>query len=258
MYLQKLAVAIKVNGKVLREAGDTVYIPFGAEYSIMIKNLESVKAVVSVSIDGTNVTDNKELIVYPNSSIELEGFIKHNKVSNKFKFIERTQAISDYRGNKVDDGLVRISFKFEKKTTVSQPTYWVYPYHTYGNYGYQDYFGSGPTCNSSNNSAVPVASASCNAVFSHSTDGKLAKCSAVVNDVGVTAKGSESDQSFIKGNVKTLEDTEHVIILALKGAHKDKKVTKAIEVATKISCEMCGKKNKSNNRFCGRCGSALF
>ena len=38
MYLQKLAVAVKVNGKVLREVGDTVYIPFGSEYSILIKN----------------------------------------------------------------------------------------------------------------------------------------------------------------------------------------------------------------------------
>ena len=43
MYLNKVAVAIKSNGKVLREQGDNVYIPFGSEYSIQVKNLNSVR-----------------------------------------------------------------------------------------------------------------------------------------------------------------------------------------------------------------------
>jgi hypothetical protein len=34
MYSNKLAVAIKANGKVLREFKDEVYIPFGQEYSL--------------------------------------------------------------------------------------------------------------------------------------------------------------------------------------------------------------------------------
>ena len=124
MYLQKLVAAVKVNGKVLRENDGTIYVPFNSEYSITIKNLESVKAVVSISIDGTNVTDNRELIVMPNSSVELEGFIKNKKVANKFKFIERTSAISNYRGNKLEDGLIRISFKFEKKQP-NVPIYYI-------------------------------------------------------------------------------------------------------------------------------------
>ena len=90
MYLKKLAVAVKVGGNILRENGEEVYVPFGSEYSIMLKNLESVNAVVSISIDGKCVTDNRELIIHPGASIELEGFIKNKKVSNKFKFIEKT------------------------------------------------------------------------------------------------------------------------------------------------------------------------
>lgn len=245
MYLQKLAVAVKVNGKVLREAGDTVYIPFGSEYSILIKNLESVKAVVSVSIDGTNATDNRELIVPPNSSIELEGFIKSKKVSNKFKFIERTKEVSAFRGNKVDDGLIRVSFKFEKKVETLQPIYWYTAPPTFRDNIYPDYYGTYVTCDTSKK-----ATFSCNP--------SVLASRSFVNDVGITVKGSESDQTFIKGTVNTLEDIEHVIILSLKGEHKNKKVTKPIEVTTKFSCETCGKKNKSNNKFCGRCGTALF
>ena len=240
MYLQKLVAAVKVNGKVLRENDGTIYVPFNSEYSITIKNLESVKAVVSISIDGTNVTDNREIIVMPNSSVELEGFIKNKKVANKFKFIERTSAISNYRGNKLEDGLIRISFKFEKKQP-NVPIYYINSWHTspwnYRETGVapMDLCGASTCCSTSK-----------------------AKAKAFNNDVGITTKGSESEQSFILGSVKELESEEHVMVLALKGERKDKKLSKPIETTSKIVCDCCGKKNKSSNKFCGRCGTALF
>ena len=55
MYESKLAAAIKVNGKVLREFKDTVYIPFASEYSILLKNLNTTRAVVNVFIDGEDI-----------------------------------------------------------------------------------------------------------------------------------------------------------------------------------------------------------
>ena len=58
MYNNKLAVAIKSAGKVLREFNkDEVYVPFGNEYSIFVKNMNSVRALVKVSIDGVDVGD---------------------------------------------------------------------------------------------------------------------------------------------------------------------------------------------------------
>lgn len=254
MYLQRLVTAIKVNGKVLREVGDAVYIPYGSEYTILIKNLESVKAVVTVSIDGTDVTDNKGLIVPPNSSIELEGFIKGKKVSNKFKFIERTDTISNFRGNKAEDGLVRISFKFEKKIEYIQPAPQIYWYSSpdYSNNLYNDYYGTHVTCNTNDSLGV-------RAMADINSSGKLfSKKMSFNDDVGITVKGSESDQKFTKGSVDALENVEHVIILHLKGENKNKQVVKALDVSTKFTCETCGKKNKSTNKFCGRCGTALF
>jgi len=41
MYESKLAAAIKVDGKVLREFKDTVHIPFGSEYTVLLKNLNT-------------------------------------------------------------------------------------------------------------------------------------------------------------------------------------------------------------------------
>lgn len=125
MYASKLAVAIKVNSKVLREGksqgseqDDTVFIPFGSEYTLYVKNMNSVRALVRVSIDGTDATENVSIIVPANGFIELERFVKAGNMSAglKFKFIERTAKIEDGpRGIKVEDGLIRIEYEFERE-----------------------------------------------------------------------------------------------------------------------------------------------
>ena len=55
MYNQKLVASIKANGKILREFKDQVYVPFSSEYSVLLKNINTVRAIVNVFIDGTNV-----------------------------------------------------------------------------------------------------------------------------------------------------------------------------------------------------------
>ena len=52
MYQSKLVASLKANNKILREFKDTVYVPFASEYSILIKNLNTVRALVNVFIDG--------------------------------------------------------------------------------------------------------------------------------------------------------------------------------------------------------------
>jgi len=118
MYNNKMAIAIKSNGKVLREFGDTVKLPVGSEYSIFLKNMNSVRAKVDISIDGVDVTEGMGLVVNANESLDIERFIKNGntKEGNRFKFIERTAKIEDGpRGIKVEDGLIRVAFKFEKR-----------------------------------------------------------------------------------------------------------------------------------------------
>lgn len=118
MYSNKLAVAIKTAGKVLREQGDKVYLPFGSEYSIFIKNLNSVRALVRVSLDGKSVTDGEDLVVYGNTELNLERFLKSGNMNsgNRFKFIERSAKVEAHRGVEAEDGLLRIEFQFEKIT----------------------------------------------------------------------------------------------------------------------------------------------
>ena len=155
MYQSKLVASLKANGKILREFKDTVYIPFGSEYSILIKNLNSVRACVNIFLDGENVVPGG-LVVDPGRTVDLERWVKNGNLSegNKFKFIERTAAIEDGpRGIKLEDGLVRIEFQFEKPRPVIQPR-WVPGHYEY------DQWNKSPTWNSTSNNIYPMGSTS--------------------------------------------------------------------------------------------------
>ena len=114
MYNQKLVASLKANGKILREFKDTVYCPFGAEYSILLKNLNTVRALVNVYIDGENQTPGG-LVLNPHQEVDLQRGIKNGNLTegNCFKFIERTGAVENHRGIKLEDGIVRIEYQFE-------------------------------------------------------------------------------------------------------------------------------------------------
>lgn len=148
MYNEKLAVAIKSAGKVLREFKDQVYVPFGAEYSIFIKNLNAVRTVVKVSIDGQNIDESGEgFVIGANSSLDLERFLKNRNMNegNRFKFIERTGRIEQHRGIQVEDGLVRVEFQFEKLLPKVEDVhhYQRHIYHDYPGY-WDDYYPRWP------------------------------------------------------------------------------------------------------------------
>lgn len=208
MYKSNFVCSLKVGGKILRENSGVVTLPFGSEYGVLLKNLGSRRAMVKVSVDGQDATEGTRLILQPNSSLELERFIRDGnlKSGNKFKFIERTQKIEDHRGIKEDDGLVRIEFWAEKETV-----------------------------------DVPV-------VRSDVERG---------NDAGITVPGSESNQSFYSASGFEVEPNSHVIVLQLRGEAGGTPVAAPVAVDLKPTCSICGKKNKSQDRFCGECGTAL-
>lgn len=260
MYNSKMAVAIKANGRVLRELKDTVFVPFGQEYSILLKNLNSVRASVSITIDGVDVTDGNELVVMPNCEFELERFIKMSNMAsgNKFKFIERTASVEKARNNKIDDGLIRIAFKFEKP---------VQQYFSNLNHIMRsDLFGGrsyskGPaftddttSCNYTTNVSQPQMM---NQVFDSSLTVSSATRS-MVNDVGITVAGGLSDQKFQTVAPFQLETEEHVMILKMLGETQDGlQIASPVTVKSKPKCVTCHKVNKATAKFCTDCGTSL-
>lgn len=240
VYNNRFIAVIKCKGKVLCEFSDTtVRLPFGSDYSILLKNKSNGSALVNVKVDGKDVLDNNSIIVASGKTTELKGFMKDSKVKNKFRFINKTKEISNYRGDFIEDGLVEITYRFEKyvPTVCKKPT----RYHVDDMSMRKNVYGSCPN-------TISTTYCSANQVSDTS-------------DQGITVPGRETNQNFVTGYIGDLEAFEHCIIIQLKGKIKSKTKRKLVKrpviTKTKLRCPTCGRRWKSSMTYCGSCSTYL-
>jgi hypothetical protein len=244
MYQNKIVACIKVGGRILREDGGIVILPFGSEYSLLVKNLNSVRAKINVTIDATDATEGCCLVVGPHATLELERFIKNSNMEsgNRFKFIERTEQIEEHRGINAEDGLIQIAYQIERVS----PNFPRYP----------EYRRPSPSQKSGLSLRNMRATAS-SRVPSRKMRADVCLDSAKISlDTGITVPGSRSDQRF---QWTSGFDTypKEVLVLQLRGQIGEKFVTQPVTVEHKPQCVTCGRVNKANARFCSNCGTAL-
>jgi len=285
MYNEGLICVVKVDGKILRENSEEVYIPFGSEFSLYFKNEKSRGASVKVSIDGTDVLDGEELCVRPNSTLELERFIKNGdmKQGRRFRFIEKTSQIVEHRGDKIDDGFIRVEYQFEKEKPIIKDTFHNHhhqcpsircyicnpPIRHHGDFycGTPQVYGTSSTSQVRGGDMLGSAEA-------YTADCSIDTSSSVLDsldmsmdgleitpqsDEGITVAGSKSEQTFQSVTMDKLEDISHTMIIRLKGQNKTnkKKVKKVVTTKAKIECPTCGKKWSSAYEYCAMCSTAL-
>lgn len=248
MYKNQFVVAVKHDGKILREMGDIVKLPFGSEFTVLVKNLNSRRAKFRLHIDGTDVLDGTEIIVNANSETEVKRFIRNGNMDagNAFKFIERTEQIENGpRGIKADDGIVRVEYWFEQEKSYNniycqQPT-WT-PSHQSILRGYSSLDISGAVYSSTAATQVSAQSATTQSL----------------NDAGITVPGSKVEQKFSAVYGFIAEAQSQVIILRMVGkTAADLEVVKPVTVKTKNKCVTCGRLNKVTAKYCTDCGTAL-
>lgn len=240
VFHRNFVVAVKTGGKYLREKDDhTVRLPFGSEYSLLLKNLDSRRAVVKVEIDGVDVLNGRRLIVEPNSRQELERFLDDDlKEGRRFRFIQKTKEIVEHRGDRLEDGIIRVEYWFE------QP----YRSYTWNIWGAPWYITCSPPLNFWHDH---------NTVYGSMGGGggtlSCAAHNAPAPHEGITVPGSPSSQEFQSGWVGQLEPNSQVITLRLRGYQVDQ----PLYARGKISCPTCGRQSRSSASFCSRCGTAL-
>ena len=281
-YKNLFVAEVKLNGKILRVRDNGVYLPFGSEYTLLLKNLNSKRASVNVTIDGEDVLDNSSLVLEPNAETELEGFLRGNTARNRFRFIQKTKDIQKHRGDKAGDGLIRIEFAFEKplpepqiKQVIKEVHHHYSPPWTFTYYNsdqndpawmHHDSF-DGQTTNDPNPNIRYTSTSGLS-----ESDGSQCVATACAGNVrslaveadelplaeeGITVKGSECNQSFRYTTMGSLEKSE-VIVIQLKGlTESGGDVKEAITVQKKLICSSCGKASKSSFKFCPNCGTFL-
>lgn len=268
MFKNNFVVSIKSNGKFFKESDGDISIPFNTEYSIYLKNLESRDAVVNVSIDGKDILDGKRIIVRANSVLELEGFMDGLSARNKFKFIKRSKEIEDYRGITPEDGIISITFDFEKR----QPEY--YPYVTYTpNWVWnQPYYPEPYRVTSTWTTTSDSFKTNTETHFSASTPvtityynsknqrGSSVGATSVPSNLseGISVPGNDISQNFGLGYVGNLENNPKTISFKLFGFDDEVQQNKIVFTKERLTCSSCGLQSKNNNKFCPRCGTRLL
>ena len=254
MYVEKIVCSLKVDGRFLRDESGVIKIPFGTDYTLYLKNMESRDAVVKVSIDGKDVLDGTKIIVRANSSVELLGFMHGQEVRNKFRFIELTNEIEDVLGYSPEDSLIRVETWFERAKPIVQEFTYVHHQQWYPSWNEYPYgvrwISGGGTTTSANN--VPIVSSCYNYSYG---DGNPA---VYTSDVGITVGGKECQQDFTTGYIGELEGLSHVMVLRLSGYKSNNEKVKTV-TTTKgtIKCTTCGRENLYKDKFCSNCGTFL-
>jgi hypothetical protein len=260
-FKNNFIVEVKCNGKVMRIRDGVIALPFGSEYSIYMKNLNSRKAVASLTIDGSDALDGHHRILMPNSSITINGFMKGMQSTNKFKFTRKTKRISDHRGDFPDDGIIRVEFWFEK-AKIEMPDLvfnrvgtWTTPWDSSAplKKSTKDYpyFGTGYSSFVNCDGGI-AASYNCNSSLSFTSNN-------INLEEGITVKGSKLNEDFVYSDIDDLEKTSNVICIKLRGYNEKetKKIKKPIYTKTKLVCEICGTKSKSFAKYCRHCGNNI-
>lgn len=285
-YKDQFVAEVKCKGRILRIKDGYVTLPFGSEYSLLFKNLNSRKVAIGVEIDGTDAINDKSLILGANQSMELEGFLEGMSARNRFKFIQKTNEIVHHRGDKIDDGLIRIQFAFEKPAPKIREIineyhhhhhhhhtdWWIHPYRTpplvwsddvYRTTDQSQQTGDVHTYNctlgvSGQKQSVMNISSNCMAGPEQLAENvNLDDLATPLEDMGITVKGSVTSQLFNYGSIGQLEDSQ-VIVIQLKGITlKGEPVAAPVTVKTKLVCSSCGMKSVSTYKFCPKCGTFL-
>ena len=245
VYANKFIVVIKCNGKILRETGNNVVLlPFGSEYSILLKNLDNRKAVANVHVDGNDVLDGSRIVIDANCETELKGVMINSRVNNYFKFIQKTSKVQEFRGDKIDDGIIRVSFGFER--VVVAPLFY--------NDLYCKTFRS--PSDASRNVGAPFSTSS--VLYSSSVCSNVSdQISVPKSDEGITVAGSETTQNFKSTTIGSIED-HGTIIIQLKGTDKlGEDIVVPLTVRSKIQCKTCGTVSKSHVKYCPECGTNI-
>lgn len=264
MYKDRFVVAVKVGGSILREKNGVVYLPFGSEYSLLLKNLESRKSSIKISIDGQDVMNGHSILLAPNSSIDLERFVESMDRGNRFKFIQKTKEIVDHRGDRVDDGIVRVEFAFEQVTkhvnVIEHMDHCHHHHHHHDYYPYRPYWPYSPywVWTSTLGDIPHITYSSCETKgMSSGNVTCFVNQSSPLPDEGITVRGSESRQCFHEGYIGVLDPSE-VIIIRLRGEGSvGVNVEKPLTVNERVKCSSCGRALLFGANFCEKCGTAI-
>ncbi len=278
MYKDKFILAIKHNNKVLRETKNIVQLPFNSEYSLLLKNENSKRALVKIKIDSQDVLYGSEIVLDANKEITIERFLQNNEYGNRFKFVKLSDNNVKDKDNP-ENGLIEVDFWLEKdfempkiikeKEYIPYPVYpdpfdypwikpWREPYYPWYEYRPLTIYGN-TTSNLQLDTVVGSAGLEGQGLKSEHISHNAFFCSSniqaqninSVENLGATVEGSKSEQKFQSIYTREKDLSTHVQIRLYLRATENPLY---VEDTKNKFCSQCGKKIQYKDKFCSSCG----
>lgn len=259
MFKQNTVISIRVGKNFLPDNDSIIKIPFGSEYSILIKNLNNSPINVRMFIDGIQNGQEKGFVIKEKDSLELNSFFISN---NAFKFINKSKELNERRNENIEDSLIRfevdilkenknnISLKdfndLIKKTKINPNPYekekshekpWEFPKVNLNEHPFLP-----ERKNILGGNYNPYEQVFCtNSVVNYSNE-------------GITVPGNKVEQQEINNFIESnyIKESSFCFIFKLEGIVESLDLKKE-----KKSCTVCGKSYKSKFNYCPIDGSYL-
>lgn len=225
MHSNKVTIAILVDGKSLYENKNELYIPFGKEYNIFIKNDNSFDVKIKVKLDLLLAED--IFLVKANEKRIVKGF-SHMGDFYQYKFIEKNDVIKKHNPSNCLDGMVSFS---------------VYKTDFLGIRGFTK--------------QEPLVLFNNNADFSTDFNPVLDPTLSVDSIHGMHTFGKPVKE--LTTSTDTLDSMLFSHFFILKGVNDDsEKIIKPLFAKDNIRCSVCLQKVGINNCYCSHCGSYII
>lgn len=111
MFKQNTVISIKVGKNFLPDQDSIVKLPFGSEYSILIKNLNNSPIKVRMFIDGNINGPEKGFLIKEKDSFEINSFFNTN---NALKFVNKSKELNKQK-QKFQKDLLKNQFHSKNK-----------------------------------------------------------------------------------------------------------------------------------------------
>ncbi len=112
MFKNNVVISIKVGQNFLPDNESIVQMPFGTEYSVLIKNLNNKPVNIKMFIDGKLNGIEKGFLVKEKESITINSFLDPsfrslNNTCNALKFVNKSPELNSRRVENIEDSLLR-------------------------------------------------------------------------------------------------------------------------------------------------------
>jgi len=287
MYNNNFVASILVNGRISKEDGNVVKVPFGNEFAVRLRNKLNNPAAVDLYVNGTRVNQVGQLLIPANSHLDIDRWVFADKTDRKLIFVKsgdsRVSEPGESENGHVEARFYELNDSIQTiETHIHHHDYWPYYIYVDRYYAYPKPYmpyihpeiiwcdtgytisnitlaggrGRGTSAGSitlRSSSDLNTAVYGSNDTSSYIAGGMNSVCSSVSDNIALTSNGAVAEGD--KVDTKKEFEKFNKPVGMLKGTPTIMKlILQGYSIPKSNKCKKCGNMKRTDDKFCSRCG----